>query len=199
LASLPAREASELLAQLDPPQAEAVLAEVARAGAIPPGEQRSVIHEFAARSSPSAQASYRLDSAHATRQGLFDFLADLDQEQLYCLLADEHPQTIALVLSHLRADRAAELTSSLPPETQRDVVGRVAQLAPVPAEIAADVSRGLRLRAAILAGGLLESSGGPHFAGELLRHADRVTRTNVLAGLDQLDPRLAAQLRSAAK
>src|SRR5260370_12149255 len=58
----------------------------------------------------------------------FDSLQKADPQQLAKFIHNEHPQTIALILSHLNASQAAGLLVSLPPELRGDVALRMASL-----------------------------------------------------------------------
>ena len=56
----------------------------------------------------------------------FHFLHRADPRQILSFVQDEHPQTIALVLAHVRADQASMILSGLAPELQADVAHRIA-------------------------------------------------------------------------
>ena len=70
----------------------------------------------------------------------------METEDLVALLADEHPQTVALVLSHLPADQAAEALGAMPPELQAPLVRRIAAIDEPSAEIIRDVEEAIRRR-----------------------------------------------------
>ncbi len=56
----------------------------------------------------------------------FEFVRKTDASQLLNFIQDEHPQTIALILSYLSAGQSAMIISALPPEKQADVARRIA-------------------------------------------------------------------------
>lgn len=56
----------------------------------------------------------------------FEFIRKTDAAQLLNFIQDEHPQTIALILSYLPAAQAASIISALPPDRQADVTRRIA-------------------------------------------------------------------------
>ena len=58
----------------------------------------------------------------------FEFVRKTDPSQLLNFIQDEHPQTIALILSYLPASMSSMVVSSLPPEKQADVARRIAQM-----------------------------------------------------------------------
>src|SRR5438270_3431297 len=65
----------------------------------------------------------------------FDALHKADPQQLAKFIHNEHPQTIALVLSHLNPTQAAALLISLPTELRSDIAMRMANLEQISPEI----------------------------------------------------------------
>src|SRR5262245_35720349 len=142
LMSLPQEQAAALLSKLEPRQVEAVTTEIAKNSVIGAEEQQSVILEFA-DIDPKTIASSKggLDVAknlvekafgknnntlESIRQSIealpFGFLQNVDSQNLLAFLIDEHPQTIALILSHLPPAYGAEIVSNLPSERQLAVI-----------------------------------------------------------------------------
>lgn len=68
--------------------------------------------------------------ADARGQRPFDMLDKLDGKQISVMVADEHPQLIALVLSHLDRGKALELLNELPQPLRVDVLERLATMNP---------------------------------------------------------------------
>ena len=58
----------------------------------------------------------------------FEFIRKTDASQLLNFIQDEHPQTIALILSYLSPKQAAAIVSAIPPNKQADVAKRIAQM-----------------------------------------------------------------------
>lgn len=58
----------------------------------------------------------------------FEFVRKTDPSQLLNFIQDEHPQTIAMILSYLTAAQAAMVLGALPPEKQADVAKRIAMM-----------------------------------------------------------------------
>ncbi|MBR6003496.1 MAG: flagellar motor switch protein FliG, partial [Lachnospiraceae bacterium] len=56
----------------------------------------------------------------------FEFVRKTDAAQLLNFIQDEHPQTIALILSYLSPSQAAMIISALHPDRQADVAKRIA-------------------------------------------------------------------------
>src|ERR1700732_3002390 len=70
----------------------------------------------------------RLVKTLGSESASFDTLQKADPQQLAKFIHNEHPQTIALILSHLNASQAAGLLISLPPELRADVALRMVNL-----------------------------------------------------------------------
>ena len=69
-----------------------------------------------------------------------DILQKADPQQLAKFVHSEHPQTIALVLSHLNPSQAAALLASLPPGMRADVALRMASLDQISPEIVSKIA-----------------------------------------------------------
>ncbi|PWH19900.1 MAG: flagellar motor switch protein FliG, partial [Anaerolineae bacterium] len=74
----------------------------------------------------------------------FEILRSADPAQVANLLAEEHPQTIALVLSYLEAKLAADIMTHLPPELQVEVTLRLAKMDRVSPNVVDVIERGLK-------------------------------------------------------
>src|SRR6266852_2049996 len=70
----------------------------------------------------------------------FDALQKTDPQQLAKFIHGEHPQTIALVLSHLNPSQAAGLLFSLPSEMRAEVSLRMATLDQISPEIISKIA-----------------------------------------------------------
>ncbi|MFN0052204.1 MAG: FliG C-terminal domain-containing protein [Planctomycetales bacterium] len=95
------------------------------------------------QSLPSHGALSRVSSPAASP---FQFLSDAPIGQLVTLVAQEHPQTIALVLSFLPAHRGARVLEGLPTTKQSDVARRMRGIESIDARIVAEVEASLRQR-----------------------------------------------------
>ncbi len=140
LLSLPKQQAAKLLDKLGPEQVAAVTAEMARLRDVNGAEQEAVMREFAAAG--AARVGHQRPAGAAP----FEFLHDVPSEDLLSLLADEHPQTVAVILSHLPPHQAADVLADLPPDGQLSVVCRIAAMEQPSPEVVRDVEKGLRSR-----------------------------------------------------
>ncbi len=124
LRSLDADTATTLLEQLTSDEAEAVRTAIRSLGPIDPEEQADVAAEF--RRVAPMQAAGGVELQLTTGAGgldrgnsrRFEFLDQAPIEALVPCLAREHVQTIAVVLSNLRPERAGEVLADEPARLQ---------------------------------------------------------------------------------
>ena len=137
----------------------------------------------------------RLMKTLGSESASFDALQKADPQQLAKFIHAEHPQTIALVLSHLNPSQAAALLFSLPGELRADVALRMASLDQISPEVIAKIASiiGQKLRA--LGEVSRESYGGVKAVAEMMNRMDSSTSKEVLDHIDESDPSLAETIR----
>ncbi|HUT12189.1 MAG TPA: flagellar motor switch protein FliG [Thermoguttaceae bacterium] len=216
LMSLPMEQAAPLLSKLTPKQVEAVSIEIAKISGVTGDEQEAVIQDFA-RANPSALsgsagglevarslvehalgkgATATLDNLRQSIEALpFGFLQKVDSQNLLTFIIDEHPQTIALILSHVPPAQAADIISGLPAERQLSVIRRVATMGQTSPEIIHEVEKGLEHRMAAVMSQQFENAGGVSSVAEMLNVIDRATERNLLENLAQEDSDLVEEIR----
>ncbi len=216
LMSLPQEQAAQLMAKLDPKQVEFVSIEIAKISNVGGEEQNAVIAEFAdvdpkqmaggaggmdvARSlvekALGKNASGTIDNVRQSIEALpFGFLQGVDSQNLLTFIIDEHPQTIALILSHLPPQFGAEIIAGLPSDRQLAVIRRVATMGQTNPEIIQEVERGLESRMSSVMSQQFEKAGGVPTVAEILNVTDRATERNLLENLAQEDPDLVEEIR----
>jgi len=147
--------------------------------ALPPGEASRILEQISAQ----------------VYQHPFSFLAKADGENLLTFIQEEHPQTIALILSYLSATKASEILTGLPHAKQLEVVTRVANMEQTNPEVIKEVERGLELRLSGIVSQTFEKVGGIEAVAEMLNLADRATEKGILEALESEDPDLVEQIR----
>jgi flagellar motor switch protein FliG len=126
----------------------------------------------------------------------FEFLRRADPRQVLSFIADEHPQTIALVLAYMTPDQAAMVMSGLPEDLQRDVAMRLAVMDRTSPEVVAHVEQMLeRKLSSVLQPSELSSVGGVQSLVDILNRSDRATERLILEGLENEDSELADEVR----
>ena len=125
----------------------------------------------------------------------FDALQKADPQQLAKFIHNEHPQTIALVLSHLNSSQAAGLLYSLPNDLRADVALRMANLDQISPDIITKIASiiGQKLRA--LGEMNRESSGGVRAVAEMFNRLDSSCSKEIIEAIDSRDPALAETIR----
>jgi len=124
----------------------------------------------------------------------FGSLRRTDARQLFGFIRNEHPQTIALVLTHLLPEQAALILSSLPPEKQSDIARRVAVTEQVSPEAVREVEGVLEKKISMIVQ-QEESVGGLKTLVNILNRVDRSTEKTILEELEVSSPDLADEVR----
>ena len=125
----------------------------------------------------------------------FEFVRKTDASQLLNFIQDEHPQTIALILSYLAPGQAAMLISALPQEKQADVAKRIAVMDRTSPEIIKDVERVLESKLSSLVNQDYTIIGGVDAVVEILNAVDRGTEKHIMESLEIEEPDLADEIR----
>jgi flagellar motor switch protein FliG len=124
-----------------------------------------------------------------------DALQKADPQQLARFIHNEHPQTIALVLSHLNASSAAGLLSSLPPELRPDVALRMANLDEITPEIVNKIAKVIGEKLQVVGQFSRESYGGVRAISELFNQLDSGTSKEILDVIEAQNPNLVETIR----
>ncbi|MBN2516035.1 MAG: flagellar motor switch protein FliG [Deltaproteobacteria bacterium] len=127
---------------------------------------------------------------------LIDKLKDIDPKVLVEFTKMEHPQTIALILAHLKPPQAADILENLSPEQQAEILKRMATLKSVPREFIDEMTRALESEI-VVGGGISEQYfGGVNLAAEVLNQMSRNAESSILEALDNTTPELANEIRN---
>ena len=125
----------------------------------------------------------------------FDALQKTDPSQLAKFIHNEHPQTIALVLSHLNPSQAAGLLYSLPAEIRADVALRMASLDQISPEIISKIAGVIGSKLKTLGELSREAYGGVDAVAEVLNRLDSTTSKDILEQIAQDNPPLVQAIR----
>ena len=124
----------------------------------------------------------------------FKHLRDIDPKLLAGFIKGEHPQTIAIIVSHLGHQKASQVLAFLPEQLQYEIVARIANLETVPPDLIQEVDEVLEKELTSI-GKRGEQIGGISVVAEILNHSDRRTGDNILQFLDETDTDLAEKVR----
>jgi flagellar motor switch protein FliG len=125
----------------------------------------------------------------------FAFLQKAETENLLTFIQDEHPQTIALIASHLPHHKAAEILAGLPEQKQVEVVRRVANMEQTNPAVIREVEAGLESRLSNMLMHSVEKVGGVGTVAEVLNLVDRATEKAIMESMEADDPDLVEQIR----
>ncbi len=125
----------------------------------------------------------------------FEFVRKTDASQLLNFIQDEHPQTIALILSYLSAQQAALIISALPPDKQADVAKRIASMDRTSPDVIKEVEKILESKLASLVNQDYTIIGGVDAVVDILNTVDRGTEKHIMETLEIEEPELADEIR----
>ena len=125
----------------------------------------------------------------------FEFVKKTDASQLLNFIQDEHPQTIALILSYLSSSQAATILAALTPEKQADVARRIAQMDRTSPDVIKQVEKVLERKLSSLVNQDYTIVGGVDAIVSILNSVDRGTEKHIMETLEVEEPELADEIR----
>ena len=125
----------------------------------------------------------------------FEFVRKTDASQLINFIQDEHPQTIALILSYLSPSQAALIISALPPDSQAEVARRIAVMDRTSPDVIKEVEKVLESKLASLVNQDYTIIGGVDAVVDILNTVDRGTEKHIMETLEIEEPELADEIR----
>lgn len=125
----------------------------------------------------------------------FDFLRKADPKNLLSFIQNEHPQTIALILSYARPEQASAIIADLPREIQVDVVERIATMDRTSPEIVKEVEKTLEKKFSSIVSVDYTEIGGVKYMAKILNSVDRGTEKFILEELSKKEPKLSEEIR----
>ena len=137
----------------------------------------------------------RLREKLAAESANFDALQKADPQQLANFIHNEHPQTIALVLSHLKPAQAASLLSSLPDDMQTDIAVRMAHMDQISPDIIQKIAIIIEQKLKTLGEFSRESYGGVRAVAEMINRLDTNISKEILSSIENQDPKLFETIR----
>lgn len=217
LVSLGAEASAEVFKHLRQDEIDELTLEIAGIGHVPQDRKQAVVEEFYetalaqdyiaegglqyARSIlEKALGGDRANDVMARLSGSiqvspFEFLRRTDAGQILNVIANEHPQTVALVMAYLPPDTAAQVVSALPDELQAEVAMRIALMDRTAPEVIREIERVLERKLSSVINQDFTSAGGLRSLVDLLNQVDRATERTILETLDEQNPELADEVR----
>lgn len=120
----------------------------------------------------------------------------LEPKIIASFLANEHPQTAAIVLAHLEPPVASQVIRELPEQSRMQIIHRLATLERVAPQVIRELDEALQ--AEFRSSGAVSGSklGGVEAAAHIMGTLDRATETAILTSMDEVDPDLANEIRN---
>lgn len=212
--------AGEVLRRFDNAQVEAICREMAALQFIDEDTQRSLMEEFSgvvasglrsvlggadytqsvlSRAKDEFTALSILDRVAPANRGAAAGGADIremDARQIFNLVKNEQPQTMAFILSHLDKMKAAEFIMLLPAAQREEVIERLGAMEETSRETVDKIANKLSCRLdRKSAARPLQRSGGVQTAAEILNLLKKETRNELLAAIEERDQTLGLAIR----
>ena len=124
----------------------------------------------------------------------FEFIRKTDASQLLNFIQEEHPQTIALILSYLPSSQASAVIGGLSPDKQADVARRIAQMDRTSPDVIKEVEKVLERKLSSLVNQDYTIVGGVDSIVEILNTVDRSTEKHIMETLEIEEPELADEI-----
>jgi flagellar motor switch protein FliG len=209
--------ASEVFKYLDPGEIELISAEISKVKNIPTNMVDSVMEDFyqmvTAReymmeggleyAQAVLEKSFGMQKAmdiiekvkNLTTLKGFDVLKKADSTQLVGFLNKEHPQTIALILSHLNPNQTAEALKELPEGIRNDVVYRIATLGKISPQTLKQIEKVVDEMAGFSMQQSLSTIGGTKSLATILNRTNVSLTKEILENLEQKDPDVSLEVK----
>lgn len=210
-------QAAEVYKHLSEDEVERLTIEVARLNRMSPEEMQDIVDDFYGlcttqkviqeggvayarnvleKAFGSQQATNYLDRvSKAMQTRSFEYVRKANYKNVMMMLQNEHPQTIAFVLSYASSDQAAKIIAELPKKLQLDVVRRIATLESVSPDIVAIVEETLEKRFTNVVSVDMTEIGGVNYVADIMNHIDRTTEKFVFDELTKTNPTLSDDIR----
>ncbi len=215
--SLGTESAAAVFKHLKEEEIEQLIVEISRIGTVEPGITEQVMEEFyemclaqkyiteggmdfakevLEKAFGAQGASSIIEKITSTlKVRAFDFIRKIEPQYLLGFLQNEHPQTVALVLSYARVDQASQIVSMLPKDKQLEVIERMATLDRTSPETIRDVEASLEKKLSSVFSDQYMEAGGVKNVAEILNHVDRSTEKYISEELFKRNQPLAEEIR----
>jgi flagellar motor switch protein FliG len=202
--SMGERSAASLLSRLTPEERDVLTRQLGQIGTLSPDLVDQVAQEFTQMAQRAKGGSLMLpqppasaggdDSEGKGMEGL-DALKSLTPDDIFELIKDEHPQTMAIVMIHLKTGVASEVLSKMPDEIKTDVALRIAGMEKVIGAMVDEVNEVFKDILKNKKTTVASVSGGVDRLAEILNQADEISSELILNEIEESQPELAAQIK----
>ncbi|MCU6734537.1 flagellar motor switch protein FliG [Diplocloster agilis] len=131
----------------------------------------------------------------AMKTKAFSFIRKIDYKTLMTIIQNEHPQTLALILSYATPEQASKIVANLPKETRIDVVERIANMDRAVPSIIKIVENVVQKKIGSSTSEETTEVGGLNYVADVMNHVDRSTERDIFEELNIKNPQLAEDVR----
>ena len=218
LLTLKGKISGEIFKRLSEADQEKVLVEIASPASISPDERATVMDDFLGvmesegiyASGGLAEAEALLEQAFGSKRAArdmtdrlqtvidqtpFSMFNDAEGEEIYSFLSTENPQTIALVLSFLPADKGAQVMELFPSRKQNQIASRIASMSTITPEAVEEVESTLREKFQGASQSGQNQTDGPVILAKIMTKVSRERADSVLESLEQRNPEAVEKIR----
>lgn len=203
--SMNEQSANRLMSSLTPSERDVITHHLRNLETISPEVIDRVAKEFAlrARQAKNKTAALPNSGEHSADDGpesvkdadALNAIVNLPADEIYELIKDEHPQTMAIILIHLKTSAASDVLSLLPDDIKTEVALRISSLDKVISSMVGEVNHVFQEILKNKKGSVTNMSGGVDRLAEILNQADEISSELVLNEIEETDADLAAQIK----
>ena len=198
--------ADKLLERLNASEKEVIHKHLSMIRTISPEVIEQIAREFATVAqryqARSSQLSLKPDAKGQTHDADLDeevgglkALGELGADAIYDLIKDEQPQTIAIILVHLKTSVASDVIARLPDGIKTEVALRIVNLDKVTSVIVDEVNDILKDILKTRNNSIAKVTGGIDLLAEILNQTDEISSELILSELEETDIELASQIK----
>ena len=194
-------KSQKILNNLSSSQRELVKKHLSQMGMISPDVVEKVAKEFtemAGQVKPPQIKDASMseeDAGSSVITSNLELLQSLETDRLIQLIKDEHPQTIAIIIVHLKTETASKILSGLPDEIKTDVAVRIANLGRVESGMIEEIAEVFEDVLKSSKGSAIREAGGVGRLAEILNQIDGVSGGMILNEIEENDSELADQIK----
>ena len=156
------------------------------------GGTKRIEHKQEAEEEKKKPKSYKRDIPKPSN---LKSLFALDPDHLVQIIREEHPQTIAVILVHLKPEMASEVLSRLPDEKKTDIALRIANSEKIVSGMIDEIERVFEEVLSKEQGTVTHKVGGIGQLAEILNQADATTSQLVMDEIEDDNPEMAAEIK----
>ncbi len=217
LMSLDVEVAAKVFQELEMKEVEQIAVEITNMKDVTPNVVEDVIEEFYQLMTAQnylveggleyaqvlLERSYGMDRAREIIEKIrilttvrgFSALKKADPQQLASFLSKEHPQIIALILSHLPPDQSSEVLSEFTDNLRFDTLFRIATIGKVSPAMVTQVENIVDRMAETSLSQNLSSTGGAQLVASILNKSNNNAAKQLIKSIEEKDPNLALEIK----